>query len=192
MIVAFRPYSLFDEIFMLAALIGGLGVVAQVLLLLMGGDHGEALEGDGLDGAGEVGDGFRFLSLFGLSGFLTMFGLVGIALSRQTRLAPGPALLGGVLAGAAAIAIIARLFRFASSLQTSGTLSPQAALGCRGNVYLTIPAGGTGRVTVRIGKRLREMDAIHVEGAELATGTAIRVVRVDRSLAVVRPLSPEE
>ena len=188
MLIAFRPYSLFDEIFILAALVGGLGVLAQVLLLLMGGDSGDGLYGEH---AAETGDGFRFLSVFGLSGFLTMFGLVGIALSRQSQLAPGPALLGGLLAGAVAIAILARLFRFAGRLQANGTLQPQSATGCHGSVYLTIPAAGTGRVMVRIGKRLLEMDAIHAEGAELATGTPIRVVRVDHSLAMVQPLPPE-
>jgi len=67
-----------------------------------------------------------------------------------------------------------------------------AAAGCSGTVYLTIPAGGTGRVNVRIGQRLREMDAVHATGGELPTGTPIRVLRVDRSLAIVQSLSSKE
>ena len=57
---------------------------------------------------------------------------------------------------------------------------------------MTIPAGGTGRVTVRVSQRVREMDAIHIAGTELPTGTPVRVVRVDDALAVVEPVSLEE
>lgn len=105
------------------------------------------------------------LSVHGLTSFATMFGLVGLALSRQSRAGMGWSILGATLAGLASIWVITRLFRFARGLQSSGNIPPQAAVGCLGTVYLTIPAGGTGRVNVRIGQRLREMDAIHTGGA---------------------------
>jgi hypothetical protein len=84
------------------------------------------------------------------------------------------------------------LFRFARRLLSSGTLPPEAAVGCPGTVHLTIPAGGTGRVGVRIGQRARDMDAVHAGRTALPTGTPIRVLRVERSLAVVRPLAARE
>jgi len=64
-------------------------------------------------------------------------------------------------------------------------------VGCLGTVYSRIPAGGTGRVNVLVGHRLREMDARGEAGGDLPTGTPIRVVRVEQSLAIVQPLSME-
>ena len=192
MSLALNARPTLDRVFLLTALIGALAVLVQVVLLFTGGgldgDDGGGLDGDGDAGAGDL----RFLSALGLSSFFTMFGLVGLALSRQSRTGMGWSILGGVLAGLATLWGIARLFRFAAGLQSSGNINPQDALGCLGTVYLRIPAGGTGRVNVRIGTRLREMDAIHAEATELATGTPVRVVQVDRSLVVVQPLAPME
>jgi len=187
----FAPCSPMDRIFVLAAALGGLGVGFRILSMVLGGFHDWGGLAEGAEGA-EPGDGFQVLSLHGLSSFFLMFGLVGLALSRQWGAAPGPAFIGGFLAGLAALLSVARLFSLAHGLQSSGTLPVQAAAGCLGTIYQRIPPGGTGRVTVKIGQRLREMDAIHAGGGELPTGTPVRVVRVEQSLAVVQPHSHAE
>jgi hypothetical protein len=182
-------FTTLDRIFLLTALIGAIAVVYRLCALFLGGDldgHDFGVDGD----AG--GDGFQVLSIHGLASFFMMFGLVGLALSRQSRAGAGLSLLGGILAGLGAIWVISQVFRSALKLQSNGTLQPASAAGCLGTVYLTIPAGGTGRVSVRIGQRLREMDAIHDQGAEVPTGTPVRVVRVERSLAVVQTFSSTE
>ena len=182
-------FTRLDRIFLLCATLGSIVALSRVLFLFVGGEPGE--DTPELDDLGTPGSGFRYLSLHGLSSFFMMFGLVGLALNHQGAGA-GASILGGLVAGAAAIWIIVRLFRFALRLQSSGTLPAQAAAGCLGSVYLTIPAGGVGRVNVRIGQRLREMDAIAADGLELPTGTAIRVLRVQRTLAIVQSFpSPE-
>jgi len=142
---SFASFTILDRIFLLAGVVGTIGVLFRLVLLFAGGD----LDGD--DAGPPDGDGFRALSVHGLSSFFMMFGLVGLALGRQSRAGAGWSLLGGLLAGLAAVWIIARLCRFALRLQSSGTLPMEAATGCSGTVYLTIPAGGTGRVNVRIG-----------------------------------------
>jgi membrane protein implicated in regulation of membrane protease activity len=175
------------------ALCGALG--SAVLIVRLGLlAAGAALDGDGLavEGHADPGDGFQVLSVHTLASFLMMFGLVGLALSRQSGVGPGWSILGGMAAGLGSVLLIARLFQAARGLQSSGNLSTQAAAGCLGTVYQRIPQGGTGRVTVRIGQRLREMDAIHAAGTELPTGTPVRVVRVEQVLAVVQPLPPAE
>jgi membrane protein implicated in regulation of membrane protease activity len=186
-------FSTLDRIFLLAGIVGTIVVLYRMVALFFGGDlEGEAFEDAQSDGHGGTGEGLHFLSVHGLSSFLMMFGLVGLALSRQSQAGMGLSILGGILAGLASVWVIARLFHLTHGLQSSGTLQPQAAAGCVGTVYLTIPAGGTGRVNVRIGQRTREMDAIHPDGAELPTGTPVWVVRVERSLAIVQPLSATE
>ena len=182
-----------DRIFLVAAVVGAAMVALRAITLFAGGDlDGHDWEDGGGDDPGEGSDGFRFLSVFGLAAFFMMFGLVGIALRHPGNRGMGWPIAGGLLAGLGSLWIIGRLFRLGRHLQSSGTLQPQAAVGCQGTVYLTIPAGGIGRVNVRIGQRVREMDAIHPAGLALPTGTQVRVVRVDQSLAVVEPLSPEE
>jgi membrane protein implicated in regulation of membrane protease activity len=186
-------FSNMDKTFLLTGAIGTIVVVYRVVALFLGSD----LDGDDFgdldgDGHSDGGSGFQILSVHGLASFFMMFGLVGLALSRQSKAGMGLSILGGLLAGMAAIWVIARVFRLFLRLQSSGTIHPQAAAGCLGTVYLTIPAAGTGRVNVRIGQCLREMDAVATEGTELPTGTQVRVIRVERTLAVVEPLSVKE
>jgi membrane protein implicated in regulation of membrane protease activity len=97
-------------------------------------------------------------------------------------------MVGAVAAGLASVWLIGRIFGFAGRLQSSGTLKTAAAVGSSGTVYLTIPAGGTGRVTINFQGRLREFDAAAVEKVEIATGTPIRVVRVDASILIVEKI----
>jgi len=177
-----------DRIFLAASAAGAFTVLLRAVLLFAGGD----LDGHEGDDPGEGAEGFRFLSVFGLAAFFMMFGLVGLALRHQSGAGPGATLVGGGLAGLTALWGIARILHLGRHLQSSGTFLPQAALGCTGIVLERIPAGGTGRVNVRVGQRLREMEAVHSEGAGLPTGTPVRVVRVERALAIVQPLSPPE
>jgi hypothetical protein len=74
-------------------------------------------------------------------------------------------------------------------LQSSGTLQTSAALGCTGTVYLTIPEQGTGRVSISFQSRLREFDAVAIDGKKIPTGTAIKVVQVNANVLVVDVLS---
>jgi membrane protein implicated in regulation of membrane protease activity len=177
-------FSSLEWMFILAAATGGLVVLLRLALQLLG--WGLDVDGDFDDAAGDSGDGFQVLTVHGLSSFFLMFGLAGLALARSGASAGG-SILGGCAAGLVALWVIARLLKAAHRLQSSGTLPSRAAEGCLGTVYTTIPAGGTGRVTVRIGQRLRELDAVHADATALPTGTAVRVVRVERSVAVVEP-----
>ena len=191
----FASFPLLDRIYLLAAFLGGLGLVGRLILMFAGGvldGEGFGVDDHGHDGHLDGGHGFQALSIHGLSSFFLMFGLVGLALSRQGGAVLGVSLPGGIAAGLAALVVIARVFRLAHRLQSSGNLDARAAAGCRGTVYMRIPAGGTGRVTVKIGQRLREMDALNAAGTELPTGTPVRVLRVEQSLAVVQPLSSTE
>ena len=123
-----QPLPMLDRVFLLAAATGAFTVLVRALMLCAGGDEGADL--DGHDG-GEGTEGFRFLSVFGLAAFAMMFGLVGLALRHEGHAGAGPSILGGGLAGLVALVGIARLFHLASRLQSSGTLPPQAAVGCR-------------------------------------------------------------
>jgi len=187
-----RPMNALDETFVVFAVLGGALLLIRVLLQTVGAD---AHDGDlhaGMDvGHGDVdhGDldaGTKLLTFQGGAAFLLMFGLVGLALSRQSGLGGLIALLGGASAGLASMWGIAKLFQAAVKLESSGTIDTKNAIGQEGTVYLTIPAGGSGKVQVPVQDRLMEFEAVSNDPSPIATGERIRVVLVrDGNVMVV-------
>jgi membrane protein implicated in regulation of membrane protease activity len=177
--------------FLICAVIGGFFVLARTVLQFAGGDSDTDIDdGAGIDAHHTDSDiGFKLLSMHGLTSFLMMFGLVGLAFYRQSRAGLLVSLAGATVAGLATVWVIGKLFQFAGRLQSSGTLSTTGAVGSTGTVYLTIPERGTGRVSIAFQNRLREFDAVEKDGAVLPTGTSIRVVGVNSNVLVVEALT---
>ncbi len=186
--------SSFEIIFLTCAAVGGVMLLCRLALLLLGigghdgadsgpdlaADHGGDFHGGDAHADGhhhESADaGFKLFTIHGLTAFLLMFGLVGLALSRQTSWGLLAALAGASVAGMITMWLIARVFGALGRLQSSGTLRMDNAVGCEGTVYLTIPAGGTGQVQVKVQDHLREFDATAQDGQEIRTGERVRVV----------------
>ncbi len=161
-----------------------------------------AVDTDGVDVAGyaEAGhDGgdsdvsFQYISVQGLTAFFMMFGWVGLAMIRDSKMPEWSALLVGALAGIITVWIVARLFAFAASLQSDGTARLKTAMGSGGCVYLRIPAEGTGQVQVEVDGRLRIYDAVSSKKEEIKTGEQITVVWIqDNGVLVVDKDTREE
>jgi len=174
------------------AAVGGIPLVIIFLLQLFGGDTGG---GDTIDGDFDIADidssadiSFKFLSFQGLAAFLTMFGLVGLALYQQSQVGIYWATGGGVAAGLFSIWIMAQLYRFFANLQSSGTQDIKNAVGSEGQVYARIPRDGVGRVIISFDNRLREFDAATVDKESLDSGIRIRVVEVSGSTLIVEKI----
>jgi hypothetical protein len=168
------------DFFFYAALLGGALFLVQLALSVMGAGDADIDFGgqhDSTTGHTSADTAFKLLSLQGLTAFFTMFGLTGLALNMQSGFSPPISTLGALLAGSATTYIIARIFRSAAKLQSSGTLDMQNALGVQGTVYLGIAPGKPGKVTLTVRGRLIQADAIS-EREPLTTGSAVRVVRV--------------
>jgi len=185
----FSDFNGLEMFFLGCAVIGGFFVLVKLVLQFVGGDAGTDVGVDGGIGSdtghADSDGGFRALSLHGLSAFFMMFGLVGIALYRQSQVGVVTSIVGAVAAGLASVWFIGKIFQGAARLQSSGTLHVADAVGCTGTVYLTIPERGTGRVSLNFKNHLREFDAIEKNGAEVATGTLVRVVRVNATVLVI-------
>ena len=179
------------EIFFLAcAAIGGVFVLIRLVTQFLGGDADAGADVDAgadihVDAGADVDAhhadsdiGFKFLSLHGLTSFFLMFGLTGFALFRQSNAGHLVSILGAMAAGFASVWIIGKLFEMIGKLQSSGTVPLKSAIGCEGSVYLTIPAGGSGKVMVTVSNRLREFEAAAKDQSEIKTGVNIRVVAV--------------
>lgn len=172
--------------FVTCAAIGGALFLLRFILQLFGLHHDVAMDiqsGD-LDLANSD-IGFKALSFQGITAFLMMFGLVGFALHRSEHAGAGLSLAGGTVAGLAAAWLMAMMFRWMAKLQSASNYDPKQAIGQRGSVYMNIPAGGTGKVSVTINNRLSVLDAVAKDRAELKTGEAVEVVEIAGSNVLV-------
>jgi membrane protein implicated in regulation of membrane protease activity len=176
--------------FLICGVLGGLFVVIQLVLEIIGfsGHGGDGVEFD----VSDTDTSFKILSIHSLTSFLMMFGLTGFALYRQDTMNLIMALIGAMAAGVGAVWVMGRMFGFILTLQSSGTVTAQDALGGEGEVYLNIPPRGSGRVLIRFKKRLREFDAVAEDQEGMRTGERVRVVDIRDNVLVVRRIARPE
>ncbi len=177
----FTSHNSLEQVFLLCAVLGGVILILRLVLTVAGLD---GHDGDFDAHHADSDAGFQLLSIQGISSFFAMFGLVGYTLYHNAQLGMILALIGGVAAGLGAVWLIQKMFLSMLRLQSSGTLSIDAAIGSEGSVYLTISKGG-GRVQVNVANRLREFEAVSADGSDLPTGTPIRVQSVSANTLVV-------
>lgn len=171
--------------------------VIQSIMTFLGADVDglDGLDGvDGLDGAdaGEPSDisgGANLYTFRNLVNFLLGFGWTAIILQDNIK-SVGLLVLLATVVGVALVAAVMYLFKWLSGMQQSGNINVyQSAVGCHGNVYLTIPAqrSGEGKVQITINNSIREYNALS-DGDRIPTGTPITVVEViDAQTMLVEP-----
>ena len=189
----FSQFNGVEIFFLVCAVVGGAFVGLRFVMLLFGlhdGDGGDAsVSGPDVDGHHADSDvGFKLLSLQGITSFLMMFGLVGIALYHESRMGILVSMVGGLAAGLASVWVIAKMFAMVVRLQSSGTIPIESAVGAQGKVYLTIPENGTGQVLISVRNSLREYDASSHDHQRIETGKAVRVVWVEGNILVVEAI----
>ena len=165
-----------DSIYLVCAIVGGGLLVLQLVLQLFGGDSD--VDGE-FDTDAPTGDEFvKLLSIKTVVAGLTFFGLSGYA-SRQFELGPGLSLGIAVVAGLAALYVVAQLMSSLSLLQSRGNLDLANAVGSEAKCYLRIPprGKGAGRVHVPVQGRMVECRAVS-NGVEIPTGAAVRVLSI--------------
>jgi hypothetical protein len=184
----FAIFTGLDKLFVFCAVAGAVVFISRVILQLIG-HHGDAGDVGGADGHFDVGHdvahdagggdsdaSFKLITFHGVAAFFLMFGLVGLALSRQTKVQEIWAILGALLAGEGALFVIGKIYQVMGRLQSSGTLDLRNAIGQEGTVYLRITPGGTGKTQVCVQEHLKVLDAVTRGAEELRTGDRVRVV----------------
>ena len=124
---------------------------------------------------------------------MMFFGLTGIIVMQSG----GPevlAILVGGISGGASMFATGKVFQFFIALQAEGTIEIDDAVGVSGTVYLRIPEGGTGQVSVSIKGSLRQYDAKSVDGSMIPNEETVMVKAVVGTLLMVEPVvyNPEE
>lgn len=206
-----------ETFFIVCATVGCTVLVLQFLMNVLGfaGDMGDMGDGGGVDvdisgdigDIGDVGDvadvdagdvhhhhtGMtiaKVLTFQTIVAFFAFFGLGGwAALGAQQP--PVFSVMIALAAGTASMFVVAYVFQGLRKLEASGTVQLSRALGCRGRVYLRIPADGTGvgKVTLTTQGRTIEVKA-RTPGPELKTGTNVKVSKIlDRATVEVVDLA---
>ncbi len=174
----FASLTAMEKFYAACAGFGGALFVVRTIMMMVG--HSGEVDTDigQADMHGDADASFKFLSIQSLTAFFMMFGLVALALSRQSRVGDLWAIIGGAAAGAATVWVIGRIFVGMKRLQADGTLQVENAIGQEGSVYLNIPPGKSGQVRVAVQGQLRVFDAISESNAPIITGDRIRVKKL--------------
>lgn len=199
-----------ELVFVACATFGGALFIVRLILMFMGAADSDApdsmdVDGADIDGAdidsahgfdAHGGDAvhdadisFKLLSLQGITAFFMMFGLVGWAVIRQGDYPPLVPIASGTAGGLATVWIMKQIFKWATSLQSSGTMDLNNAIGQEGTVYLTIRPGDIGKVQVNVQNRMSVLNAITEGTEEIKTGDDVRVVKVKADKLVVEKLN---
>ncbi len=164
-----------ETLFLACAVLGGAVLVLQILLGLLGMDHG--VDVFHLDLHAEGAEGLNLLGVRALSAGLTFFGIGGLA-GYATPLGPAAALPLALFMGGGAAVAVAVAMRALLRMESDGTVRIERAVGEPATVYLSIPGGraGMGKVHLKLQDRLVEYQALSAH--PLPTGAQVIVVDV--------------
>lgn len=171
--------DLFMKIIWCIAIFSSVIFIVQAILTFIGMDSGTDFSGDfDVDASSDVETPFQLFTFRNLINFLLGFSWTIIAL-KSTGLTIGWLIFLAIVVGVLLVAAVMVLFVWLNSLQQSGTITVSKTIGCKGNVYLTIPGEqkGQGLVQITVQGAVREYSA-QTEGDTLSNGTPIRVVEV--------------
>ncbi|HYO90988.1 MAG TPA: hypothetical protein VEQ40_05100 [Pyrinomonadaceae bacterium] len=161
--------------------IAGLGFIFLLLSLLFG----EIFESFGIDAdAGGGVDGHGIIDSRVLSVFVTTFGGVG-AICTQLGLGVLASSMAGLASGVALGGVVSLFGRFLYKQQASSSVSSSQLVGRTAQVTVTIPAGGIGQISCRIGEERVEKIARSHEGDELRSGMLVRIEEIAGDSVIV-------
>jgi len=171
----------------------GTGIFAiRMLLTLFGGHFGD------LDSGGDAGHSghadhsdpssvFKFLTFQSIVAFAMGFGWAGLGALKGVGWGLVPSILAGVGGGMLMVWLIAILLKGVISLDASGNIAIDRAVGQEAEVYVEVPGRGSGRGQVRVvvNDRQRMFGAVSEAGV-IPSRTRVRVLRAneDNTLTV--------
>src|SRR3989338_31603 len=176
-----------DPIFWFSALSGSFLFVVQFFFNFLGGDRHDGVD----DSGGEVDSGkVKWLSKQAITGFLMMFGWVGLTCRKEFGLSILVSMPIAFVGGVLAIFATALIFKSAKKLHSSGTVFRiEDAIGKEAVVYQRIPKGGVGKISISLSDLTYEIDAISHQNEELSSFIQVQVLKkFDETTVVVVPI----
>jgi len=156
--------------------------LVQFLLNFVGADAEDAEEGSSQN--------LKWLSKQAITGFLMMFGWIGLACKKELGFSAAAATGIAVAAGIVAMFITGSIFKIARKLRSSGTVFRiEEAVGKEAAVYQRIPKDGVGKITISLSDMTHELDAISLNGEEVPSFSPVQIVKkADERTVVVVPI----
>jgi hypothetical protein len=175
-----------DTLFWFAALSGSGMLVIQFALNFLGimdsesGDHGTDFD------AREV----KWLSKQALTGFLMMFGWIGLACKKELGLTTVFSSGFGFLGGMGALVMTGLIFKMAKKLHSPGDrFSLDDAIGKEATVYFQISKKGVGKISLSLYDLTHEVDALSLDGEDIASFTQVKIIKkADERTVFVSPV----
>jgi len=185
----FTTADMLGKVFWLCAIAGTLFFSLRILMMLIGGDIADDVDGEGFSDSSDVA--FEIFSLNSITAFVMMFGWVGLTCHLQYGLGHVQSVVIAFLIGVLAMLVTAYLFQLAGKLVDKGAVFKiKDTVGMNASVYQQISADGRGKVNVTLpGGVLRELDAIAADKEEIASFQTVKVVEVvDNNTVSVRKI----
>ena len=190
----FLNLDIYQSIFWFCALLGsGFFVLNTLASFFSGIDTGVDIASHQVshEGVGGTDSAFQLISLTSLTGFIMMFGWMGLASYDQMNLGVALALPIALISGAATMYITAWIFRSAKRLTSPGSVfDVHQTIGKTATVYAKIPAHGKGQIQIVVADLTHEIDALSEDHSEIESTSSVTVVAViDQSTVIVKPIN---
>ncbi len=171
-----------QHIFAFIAIPATLVLIVQTVLLFFGIGDGDDfdIDGDGIPDIETGDDGLTLFSVRGIIGMLCIAGWSGITFI-DLGLSDVLSVFLSIVCGGLTLFGIAYLMKAILKLQSNGNIQLGSAVGKTGQVYIPIPANGSGRgkINLVVQDRFIEVEAVTQSSEPLKTGETVRVVSTD-------------
>lgn len=161
-------------------ILAGVGLTFLLVSLIFG----ELFDQLGIDAHDGAADGHAFIDSRVVSVFLTSFGGFG-AIGMQMGLGVLASSLLGLASGVVLGGVVSLFARFLYSQQASSSVNVAQLVGRTAQITVTIPAGGIGQISCRIGEERVERIARSRDNSELKSGTLVRIEEIAGDSVIV-------
>lgn len=162
-------------------------LVIQIILMIIGFAGGGPNADVDVDADVDGGDGIGLFTVKGLIAFFAIGGWVGLGMD-SAGLHPALSVVIACVCGFGALVFVGFIYRAMYRMQSSGNIRIEGAVGKTAEVYLRIPANGTGKVTLLLQEREVELEARTRCGREIPTGSRVIVVAAANGELIVEPI----
>lgn len=136
----------------------------------------------------EADGGFGLVSILSITAFLMGAGWMGLVSEVEWELADGWSALLSVLFGFTMMMLASSLMFWMRRMSHEPKADRRTAVGKTATVYMTIPAGGTGKVRVNVSGQVVLVDARSAVERDLPSFTDVKVIAIrDDGVLLVEP-----
>ena len=191
----FTHLSVLEQIYFWLGIVSTLFMIVQIVLMCLSSFGGDVdIDGDG-DIDVDTDSGISIFTVKTVTAFFAVgswSGLLTCALIASKL--QWVSILVAIVAGAAAMTVMALLLRAIVKLQCNGAFEIDKTVGKKATVYVSVPPSrsGRGKVTLNAQGRFVELDAVTDGEDKLAVDEVVEIVAAESECAVVKRIDKTE